>query len=265
MNKFKISTLQFSPAFGNADETISTLSPLLEKATSSDLVVLPELSNSGYNFKDFDEAYSFSEDPKKSGFVDFLTAQCRKYNFSVVAGFNERSGDQIFNSALLINKNGIAGKYRKIQLFWNEKDYFTPGDKKPEIYDVAGAKIGILICFDWVFAELWNGLAREGADIICHPSNLVLPGKAQKAIPVWAMTNKIYITTANRIGSEGNLTFTGNSIIASPSGDIVASASAEKSEIISADCDLSLSRDKMITPKNHVFLDRRTELYDFYL
>jgi len=262
MTKIKLSTIQFSPAFGNIGETILTLKPLLLQASKSDLLVLPELANSGYNFKDFDEAYSFSEVPEKSVFVEFLTTQCRKYNFSVVAGFNERSGDQIYNSALLIDKNGIAGKYRKIQLFWNEKDYFTPGGKKPEIYEVAGAKIGILICFDWVFAELWNGLARRGADIICHPSNLVLPGKAQKAIPVWAMTNKIYIATANRIGSEGNLTFTGNSIIASPSGDIVASASANKSEIISAECDLSLSRDKMITPKNHVFNDRRTELYD---
>jgi len=261
MKNFKISTVQFSPAFGKVGETISTLKPWLQHASDSNLVVLPELANSGYNFKDFDEAYTFSEVPEKSVFIDFLIAQCSEYGFSLVTGFNERCGDRIYNSALLINKDGIAGKYRKIQLFWNEKEYFTSGDKKPELYDVAGAKIGMLICFDWVFAELWNGLARKGADIICHPSNLVLPGKAQKAIPVWAMTNKVFIATANRIGTEGNLTFTGNSIIASPSGDLLASASADQSEIISAECDLNLARDKMITPKNHLFNDRRPELY----
>jgi predicted amidohydrolase len=262
MKNLKLSTIQFSPAFGKVDETMSALKPLLEKASDSDLIVLPELTNSGYNFKDFDEAYSFSEIPGTSVFVDFLIGQCRKFNFSIVSGFNERCDDKIYNSALLINRTGIAGKYRKIQLFWNEKDYFTPGDKKPELYDVAGAKIGILICFDWVFAELWIGLARKGADIICHPSNLVLPGKAQKAIPVWAMTNKIFIATANRIGTEGKLTFTGNSIIASPSGELLASASANGTEIISAECDLNLARDKMITPKNHAFRDRRPGLYE---
>lgn len=262
MKRIKISTIQFSPAFGKVDETISTLKPLLQQASGSNLVVMPELANSGYNFKDFEEAYSFSEVPETSVFAEFLTAQCRKYNVSVVAGFNERCGDRIYNSALLINKNGIAGKYRKIQLFMNEKDYFTAGDESPELYEVAGAKIGMLICFDWVVPELWGGLARKGADIICHPSNLVLPGKAQKAIPVWAMTNKIFIATANRNGTEGKLTFSGNSIIASPSGELLASASADRTEIISADCDLTLARDKMITPKNHVFLDRRPDLYE---
>ncbi|MCF8365841.1 MAG: hypothetical protein K9H16_08670 [Bacteroidales bacterium] len=262
MKNFKISAIQFSPAFGNLNGTISALKPLLKQASNSNLVVLPELANSGYNFKDFDEAYSFSEVPGKSIFVDFLITQCRQYGFSLVSGFNERCGDLIYNSALLINKNGIAGKYRKIQLFMNEKDYFTAGDKSPDLFEVAGAKIGILICFDWVFAELWNGLASKGADIICHPSNLVLPGKAQKAIPVWAMTNKIFIATANRIGTEGNLTFTGNSIIAAPSGEFLASASPDSTEIISAECDLTLARDKMITPKNHLFKDRRPELFD---
>jgi predicted amidohydrolase len=263
MNTFKISIIQFAPSFGNPDQTIATLMPFMGKVGQAALVVLPELANSGYNFRDSTEAFQFSEIPDKSNFVGFLIAQCRKFDYSVVTGFNERCGNKIYNSALLINKNGIAGKYRKIQLFMNEKDYFTPGNKKPEIYDVDGAKIGMLVCFDWVFPELWGSLARNGADVICHPSNLVLPGKAQRAIPAWAMTNRIFIATANRTGTERGLTFTGNSIIASPSGDLPASASADQEEIISADCDLSLARDKMITPKNHLFHDRRPEMYYF--
>jgi predicted amidohydrolase len=261
MNPFKLTTIQFAPAFGNVNETISHLEPLLAQAKGADLVVLPELANSGYNFKDFEEAYAFSEIPEKSTFIDFLIAQSEKHGFSVVTGFNERSGNQIYNSSLLLNNSGVIGKYRKIQLFMNEKDYFQPGDQKPQIYDLNGVKIGMLICFDWMFPELWNGLAQKGADVICHPSNLVLPGKAQKAIPVWAMINRVFVATANRIGTERNLTFTGLSLIASPQGEVLAQGSQAEAQVLGAECEIGLARDKMITPKNHVFQDRRPELY----
>jgi predicted amidohydrolase len=258
---FKLAVIQFEPSLGNPDETIARLRPLLEQAAGADLLVLTELANSGYNFRDFDQAYELSEIPEKSAFVDFLVSQSAQFDFSLVTGFNERSVDQIYNSALLLDGSGIKGKYRKLQLFMNEKDYFQPGDLQPEIFDVKGVKVGMLVCFDWVFPELWGGLARRGADIICHPSNLVLPGKAQKAIPVWAMVNKVFIATANRTGTEGNLTFTGNSIIAGPSGEVLASASQNRQEVLFADCDISLARDKMMTPKNHVFDDRKPQFY----
>lgn len=261
MSHFKTAIIQFTPSFGDVAKTIAALQLLLQKASEADLVVLPELANSGYNFKDFEEAFQLSEIPEKSVFTNFLIAQCKKYSFSIVTGFNERSGNKIYNAALLITEDGIAGKYRKIQLFMNEKDYFTPGDARPELYDVKGIKIGILICFDWLFPELWTGLAAKGVDIICHPSNLVLPGNAQKAIPVWAMINRIYIATANRTGTEGSLTFTGGSLIASPAGEVLVSASADHEEVLIASCDTELSGNKMITPKNHIFTDRRPELY----
>ena len=261
MSNFCLAVIQFEPSLGNPGETISRLRPLMKQASGADLLVLPELANSGYNFNDFDQAYDLSENPGKSAFVDFLVSQSAQFDFSVVTGFNERNGDQIYNSALLLDGDGIKGKYRKIQLFMNEKDYFQPGDLKPGIFDVKGVSVGMLICFDWVFPELWGGLARKGADIICHPSNLVLPGKAQKAIPVWAMVNRIFIATANRTGTEGKLTFTGNSLIAGPSGQVLTSASQDQPEVILAECDISLARDKIMTPRNHIFNDRRPEFY----
>jgi predicted amidohydrolase len=257
----KLSIVQFSPELGDTEKTINTLAPLLDKAKSAGLVVLPELANTGYNFTDRGQAFRLSEHPRNSEFVDFLTNFCKNNNNTIVTGFNERSGRDIFNSALVVNKSGIVGKYRKLHLFMNEKDYFKPGDLHPEIYEVDGVKFGLLICFDWIFPELWRVLALAGADLICHPSNLVLPGKAQQAIPVQAMMNKIYIATANRIGAEGNLTFTGNSIIADPDGKVIASASPDQEEVLFADIDTSISRNKMATPRNHVFDDRRPEFY----
>ena len=257
----KLAAIQFSPALGNTEKIINTLAPLLEKSKSAGLVVLPELANSGYNFTNRGHAFKLSEHPRNSEFIDFLTNFCRRNNNTIVTGFNERSGRDIFNTALVINKGGIVGKYRKLHLFMNEKDIFKPGDKQPEIYEVDGVKFGLLICFDWIFPEIWRALALDGVDLICHPSNLVLPGKAQQAIPVQAMMNKIYIATANRIGTEGELTFTGNSIIANPDGKVIASASPDQEEVIFADIDTSKSRNKMATPRNHVFDDRRPEFY----
>jgi predicted amidohydrolase len=131
----------------------------------------------------------------------------------------------------------------------------------PRPFELNGVKIGMLVCFDWMFPEIYRTLALQGADVICQPSSLVLPGKAQKAIPVHAMINRVFLVLANRTGTEQNLTFTGNSLIAGPTGEILAQASALGEEVLEADIDISLSKNKMITPKNHAFDDRRPEFY----
>ncbi len=255
----KLAVIQFAPVLGDPEKSYEAVKPLLNKAIDSQLIILPELANSGYNFTDRGQAYKLSEYPRNSEFVDHLTKFCRINGSTIVTGFNERSKHDIFNTALVINKKGIAAKYRKIHLFINEKDIFTPGDIHPELFEVDGVKCGTLICFDWIFPEIWRKLALMGADLVCHPSNLVLPGKAQQAIPVQAMMNKIYVATANRIGTEGELTFTGNSIIADPDGKVIASVSADKTEVFFADTDITKSRIIMATALNHVFDDRRPE------
>jgi len=257
----KIAAIQFPPVFGNDEKNLERLAPLLEKAKYADLVVLPELANSGYDFYDKNEAFQLSEIPENSAFVAFLINFCRKNNLAIVTGFNERDGLKIYNSALLMDKTGIIGKYRKIHLFLDEKEYFEPGDLMPRPFEVNGVKVGLLVCFDWMFPEIYRNLAMQGADIICQPSNLVLPGKAQKAIPVHAMINRVFVVLANRTGTERNLTFTVNSLIVGPDGEIIAQASSSEEEVLKADVDISLSKNKMITPKNHAFDDRRPEFY----
>nr|NQU91654.1 carbon-nitrogen hydrolase [Bacteroidota bacterium] len=257
----KVSIIQFAPVFGDVTKTLDKLSPLLDQASGSDLIVLPELANSGYNFKGSDQAFELSEIPEASVFIERLHRFCKTSDCHVVTGFNERSGDNIYNSSFLINQSGITGSYRKLHLFNNEKNYFTPGDRAPEIYSINGVKVGMLICFDWIFPEIWRALAIKGADVVCHPSNLVIPGKAQKATPVHAMVNRYFVITANRIGTEGDLTFTGNSLIAGPDGEVISSGTTSGEEILSAGIDVSRARDKMVTPKNDVLKDRRPEFY----
>ena len=119
----------------------------------------------------------------------------------------------------------------------------------------------MLICFDWTFPEAWRILALRGADVICHPSNLVLPGLAQRGLPIHALLNRVYVVTANRIGLENDLRFTGMSLVADPQGNVLANASEADTEVSIVEVDLTLARDKQMTPRNHCFHDRRPEEY----
>jgi predicted amidohydrolase len=257
----KIGFVQFAPALGNLETTMQALSRLVPRAADSDLVVLPELCNSGYNFQSAEQAWQTSEEVGDSAFLAHLTALCQERGFHIVSGFNERAGDCLYNSAVLVGPQGYVGRYRKLHLFLNEKDFFVPGDEGLPVFDIGVCKLGMLVCFDWVFPEAWRVLALRGADVICHPSNLVLPGLAQRAVPIRALTNRVYVITANRIGTEGALTFTGMSTMANPSGDILAQASVTEEEVSVVEADASLARDKRITTRNDLFADRRPEVY----
>jgi predicted amidohydrolase len=258
----KVGLIQFEPKLGKPVENISTLQGLLERAHGADLIVLPELSNSGYNFESRMQAFELSEEIKSGDYTEFLTAQAKKNNEYFVSGINERAENKLFNSSILVGPNGLIGTYRKIHLFMNEKDIFEKGDLELKVFDLGFCKTGMLICFDWIFPEVWRILALKGADVICHPSNLVLP-YAQQAVPVHGMINRTFNITANRIGTEKSLTFTGQSFISDPSGTILKMASLDKAEIILVDIDPQKARNKMITERNHAFNDRIPSAYTF--
>jgi predicted amidohydrolase len=257
----KLAYVQFSPAFCDVDETMTRLAPLLDQCGRADLVVVPELCNSGYHFSTRQEAATCAEPVDNSRFLDFLRDQCRTHGFEIVSGFNESDGDVLYNSAVLVTAEGVAGRYRKLHLFMNEQDFFAAGDLGLPVLERPYGRIGMLICFDWAFPEAWRVLALRGADIICHPANLVLPGLAQRAIPVYALTNRVFIVTANRVGTERDLTFTGTSLLADPSGDLVIDAPQSGSAVGMAEVEPELARNKQITARNHLFRDRRPSDY----
>lgn len=256
----KIALIQFAPVFGDLKSTIESLKDLLFKAREADIVVLPELANSGYHFDSKDQAFSLSETIEESIFLDFIIESCLQYNFTLATGFLEKEGDELYNSAVLLDKTGVVGTYRKLHLFMNEKNIFERGNVGLPIFSVGGVKIGMLVCFDWMFPEVWRKLALKGVDLILHPSNLVLP-YAQSVIPSYALVNRVFIATANRFGTEKELSFTGQSVIVNPKGEVLAKAD-ELEEILFAEIDPELARNKMITPMNDIFKDRRTDIYE---
>jgi predicted amidohydrolase len=261
----RVGFLQFAPALGDVGATIQKLEELMAHCAQADLWVLPELCNSGYNFASMEQARATSEAIGGGVFLGYLESLCRKHGLHIVSGLNERDGERLYNSAVLVGPQGLVGRYRKLHLFMNEKDYFEPGDMGLPVFDIGQAKVGMLVCFDWLFPEAWRILALKGADLICHPSNLVLPGLAQRATPIHALTNRVFVVTANRIGTEANLTFTGMSTIAGPRGDVLLQALPAEERAGHVDVDIRLARDKAITERNHVFGDRRPEEYAFLL
>jgi predicted amidohydrolase len=260
----RVGFYQFKPNFGKIGKNLNKVLKTLREV-KTDLIVLPELAFSGYYFRDRKEAKSFSEDPRHSPTFDSLVALCRERRFYLVTGFAEKAKDKLFNSAALIGPEGILHVYRKLHLFNEEKNWFNPGDIPLQVHKIKGTKIGIMICFDWIFPEVMRILSIQGADIICHPSNLVLD-YCQYTMLSRCIENMVFAITANRFGEDkrphGSLKFTGQSQIVAPRGVLLHRARAQRETLYVTRVDPSLARDKNITPLNQIVTDRRTEFYE---
>ena len=138
------------------------------------LVVLPELFATGYQFKDMKESRGLAEPIPGGVTTSRLTAIAKKNNSFIIAGLAEIDKDQVYNSAVVVGPRGYIGKYRKLHLFDREKFCFQQGNLPLQIFEIFGAKVGVMICFDWRFPETARKLSLIGADLIAHPSNLVL-------------------------------------------------------------------------------------------
>ncbi len=257
----RIGLVQFAPALNDLPTTTARLKRLIRAAPPADLLVLPELCNSGYAFHSRQECREASEEVSDSTFIEFLTSLCAQRGMYIVSGMNERAGEVLYNSAVLVGPQGLVGGYRKLHLFLNEKDYFHPGDLGLPVWDIGLCRVGMLVCFDWIFPEVWRILALKGADLIAHPSNLVLPGLAQRAVPIHALVNRVYTVTANRVGEERGLHFTGLSTIAAPDGEVLLQGPAEGEMVGVVEVEIERARDKKVTPRNDVLADRRPEVY----
>lgn len=258
----RVGYIQNDPTFGDKEGNFDQVRALVGE-TSADLLVLPELFATGYTFTSEDEARQLAENPEGAT-ASFLIELSRTTGAAVVAGFVEEGGGQIFNSSMLVHGGKVIDTYRKIHLFNREQLWFTPGDKAPKVYEVNGVKIGIMICFDWMFPEVTRTLALQGMQVLAHPSNLVMP-YCQNAMVTRCLENRVYAITANRIGQEDRGTdsfhFTGGSQITGVDGSILSHAESSQASISVIDIDETAALDKKINEYNDVLGDRRTELY----
>jgi predicted amidohydrolase len=257
----RVGYVQFNPVFGQKDANLDGVAGLLDRA-KADLLVLPELFATGYAFESREELLGAAEDPQGRTF-SVLSALSSKTGGAIVAGIAEREGDACYNSCFVFSAGAVVGSYRKIHLFDREKELFTPGDRGFTVVDVRGARIGLMICFDWIFPESARTLALMGAQVICHPANLILPHCPQAMI-TRCLENRVFAVTANRTGTEvragQDLTFIGTSQVIGPGGEVLVRAGTD--EVIQViEIDPGLADNKMVTPSNHALRDRRPEFY----
>ena len=269
----KVGFFQFSPILGRKDENV-------EKAISSirgvsakggitsgrkaDLLVLPELFSTGYLFENEEELKRSAEIIPQGPTFSKLASLASEEKVNLVFGMAEKDGDKFFNSSVLLTPKGDFYVYRKLHLFDREKLWFSPGNKELEVFDIGEVKVGMMICFDWLFPEVARILALKGAQIICHPSNLVLH-YCQNAMITRCVENRVFAITANRAGTEKigevKLSFTGNSQIVDPQGNVLIQADENQEGVWVTEIDPDIALDKKFTPNNHIFEDRRTEFY----
>jgi predicted amidohydrolase len=265
---FRAGFLQFAPRFGEVEGNCRRVLRALE-GVAADLVVLPELAFTGYHFADRRELLALAEDPADSPTVQALTDWCRRHRCHLVTGFAERAGRVVYNSALLIGPRGLLHTYRKLHLFNEEKRLFAAGDIPLSVQKVRGVKLGLIVCFDWAFPEVVRELALQGAEVICQPANLVLPGFCQQAMVTRCIENRVFAITANRHGRDtrphGELHFTGLSQVVAPGGVLLARAPRSATRLSVVELDPRQARDKGITPRNDLFRDRRPDCYPHLL
>ena len=226
------------------------------------LIVLPEGFMTGYIGAELDRAAKLActkEDPR---LVPFFEMAASRRVFVLLPVF-ERRGEQVFNSAWLIDDHGeLVGSTDKTHLITPERGIFTPGSDLP-VWETELGAIGCLICYDLCFPETARALALKGAQVILVPS----AWRSNSYYTRWwnlnaacrALDNLVYIAAVNQTGACGDEFFAGHSMLCAPTGEVIAQADESEETIVYGQVDparIALEREL-----NTVLADRRGDLY----
>ena len=260
----RVGFFQYAPGFGEVKRNLEYVSERIAQIRC-DLLVLPELFATGYQFVDKGEVSKLAEAVPGGPTTQHLAELARSRGMYIVAGLPERADSRYYNSAVVVGPSGFIGCYRKTHLFFEETVFFTPGDTGFQVWDLGQVRIGVMVCFDWFYPESSRILALKGADIVCHPSNLVLP-HCPDAMVTRSLENRVFSITANRTGSEERggkkrLTYIGSSEVVDPRGRILHRASVDREELLVLEIEPSEARDKSLNVYNDLLRDRRPQYY----
>ncbi len=209
----------------------------------TNIVCLPELFNTGYNLEVIGNDFYKLAETIPGPTTDLLCKMARDKGITIVGSIAEKDNLKeavLYDTAFVINEEGsLAGTYRKYNLYPTEHRFFRPGNRI-ETIKLDGLTVGLAICFDHAFPELFRILALKGAQIIFIPS--AVPAGYDYLLNLRTMAraqdNQIFIVAANRVGTEAEVSYCGRSKIVDPKGRVLAEASSNKEEILYAAVDL---------------------------
>ncbi|MEA2646182.1 MAG: N-carbamoylputrescine amidase [Chloroflexota bacterium] len=275
----KLAVGQFDVKIGEVDTNLASVARLAGKAADAgaDLLVLPELCTAGYAFTDTAEMAPYAEVATATELGRALTGWAElaaKHGMHIVGGYPEAADGAFYNSAALFGPSGLVGNFRKIHLFYNEKDLFQPGDLGFPVFDLPFGRVGLMVCYDIWFPESSRSLVLGGAELICTSGNFVTAFRrrlydergftqADVAAMGIAAQNQVYVALSNRIGEERDLGFTGASMVAGWDGFAVSGpAAGDEEALLVVEIELAeATRKRQRNPRNHVVEDRRPEMY----
>jgi N-carbamoylputrescine amidase len=266
----RVACAQYALREGEPDHNLERSLQFIRQAAakSADLVVLPELANSGCDIGPRERALDLAENILSGPTALAWREVAEEAGACVVGGLLERDGEILHNSAVLLGP-GVAGCYRKTHLWDGEKQLYEPGRGLP-VFDTPLGRIGLLICYDAWFSEAARTLALKGAQILCIPSNAPddwVPERQRRGDLTMlnvhciasANANRVFVATANRVG-DGYL---GRSCVVDVTGGVLALAEATEEGVIGTDVDLErASREKQLTDTSHALGDRNPAVYE---
>ncbi len=276
----RVAACQLAIRVGEPDENRCRAEAAIADAADrgARIVVLPELTPSGYVFSDEAEARALGE--RADGPTGEQWARlAASRDLVVIGGFAELGDDgELYNSAMLADSSGVRAVYRKAHLWDAEADFFSRGDEPPPVVETSLGRISMMICYDVEFPEWVRMPALNGAELLAVPTNWPaerVPAGQRPMVTVnvqaAAFANRMFVAAACRCAAERGVNWVGGSIIAGPDGyplagpasvgGVVGQDAVASEELLLADCDLAQARNKATGPRNEVHADRRPELY----
>lgn len=236
----RIAALQMNAVAGDPAGNMARIESAAEEAAGGGavLMVAPELAVPGYGSG---ETFADLAEPAGGPVGQRLAAIAARLDIAIVAGFAERRGGRVFNSALVVDAAGARTVYRKSHLYGPyERAHFAPETPRAVTFECGGLKCGLLICYDVEFPENVRRLAQAGVQLVLVPTalpagtmNRIIP---EKMIPVRAFENQLFVAYVDLCGADVRFAYAGLSTIAAPDGSVLAQAGADEA-LIFADID----------------------------
>src|SRR5690554_1258762 len=262
--QLRVCMLQMDIQIGQPTENYQRVTDQLHKALSGtnkpDVIVLPEMWNTGYALNHIESLADHDGQRTKKLISEF----CQKHEVHVIAGsIADIMEGEVRNTTYVFNRAGeVVADYSKIHLFrlMNEEKHLTAGNHIGQ-FELEGISAGMMICYDIRFPELTRKLALDGVKVVFIPSEWQNPRLHhwRTLLIARAIENQMYIVACNRVGISEGTEFFGHSMMIDPWGEIVAEADDQET-IMHVELDLNLV--DQVRQRIPVFDDRRPKLYE---